>query len=168
MSLPMRVDYVVAPEPSEAPLRRRRARRKRHPFRLFFALTFCAAALGTTIVGAQTLIRTFRPAPALQLRNSLGAGASVGLASASMERNVGFITVTGSVINQTQKPIPHVEAVVELLDAQNKTVRVESALVPFDPLPVGAASPFRVELTDDSRAASYRVHFKRLLGSALN
>jgi hypothetical protein len=168
MGLPMRWDYAVAPEPSDAPLRRRRARRKRHPVRLLFALALCAVAAGTAVVGAKTLLHVMQPAPALRLLKNERAGASVALASASVERSVGFATVTGNVINHTNQPISNVEAVVELLDAQNKTIRVESALVPFDPLPVGVTAPFRVELTDDSRAASYRVSFKRLLGSSLN
>lgn len=171
MSMPMRWDHAVAPEASghsEAPLRRRRARKNRRPLRLMLAFVCCAIVGGTAVVGAQALFRAFQPVPALRLLKSETPGTSVALSSAGVERSVGFASVTGNVENRTAKPLVNVEAVVELLDAQNKTLRVESALLAFDPLPAGVSSPFRVELMDDSRAVAYRVRFKKLLGPSLD
>lgn len=171
MSMPMRWDQIVVPEApvlTETPLRRRRDNKKRRGLHLLLAMSLCTVVGGMAVVGAQTFYRSLLPAPGLRLSNAPTSSASVLLASSEVDRNVGFVSVIGSVANTTDKSIADVEAVVELLDAQNKTLRVESALIAFDALPARSSSPFHVEMVDDSRAVAYRVHFKRLLGPALN
>jgi hypothetical protein len=57
---------------------------------------------------------------------------------------------------------------VELLDSQNRTLQMQTALIAYDPLPVGQAAPFRVEMADNAHAAGWRVSFRQMLGAPLN
>ena len=104
----------------------------------------------------------------LRLAQPGNRGGQVVLRNSSAERNLGYLTVTGSVRNQTRRTFTNVEAIVELTDCDNNTVAVESALLPLDPLPAGGIAPFRVEMRDQPHAASYEVHFRRLLGPSLD
>ena len=130
------------------------------------------AALATVgslaIIGASHVVGALRPVAELRLVASSATGAKATLASASVERKLGFVTVSGSVLSRNSLAIPKVEAVVELLDAQNRTLQVDSGLVAFDPLPSGEAAPFRVEVTDVPQAVAYRVRFRQLDGLCLN
>ena len=179
MSLPMRWedprDYTSNPVQTaaeiplriEQPLRKARSsgrRRLRALCGVAAAMTLCLLA----IVGAATVVGALRPAAELHLVAASGFGAKATLGSASVERKLGFVTVSGTVFSHNSQALPRVEAVVELLDAQNKTVQVESGMVAFDPLPSGEAAPFRVEVTDVPQAVGYRVRFRQLDGLCLN
>jgi hypothetical protein len=109
-----------------------------------------------------------RAASGLHLIASPSPKGRVALGSATVERRLGYVTVTGAVVNCSARSLSRIEAVVELLDRQNRPLQLESGLVTFDPLPKGESSPFRVELPDNARAVAYRVRFKQLLGAALN
>ncbi len=80
------------------------------------------------------------------------------LESASADRRLGFVTISGSL--RSPYRLNSTEAVVELLDQSNHTLRVERALVAQN-IP-GSAAPFQVMLPDDTRAASYRIYFQPL------
>ncbi len=140
----------------------------RQRLRAFCGVTAFSALCGLATVGAFSIVNALRPAPALQLRTTPETGAKATLASASIERKLGFVTVSGTVLSRNSQALPRVEAVVELLDAQNRTVQVESGMVAFDPLPSGQAAPFQVEVTDVPQAVAYRVRFRQLDGLCLN
>ena len=46
--------------------------------------------------------------------------------------------------------------------------KAEGIVIAFNPLPSGHASPFQVEIPDNSHAVAYRIRFKELLGAPLN
>ena len=179
MSLPMRWEDPESYEPTpvlppteqplriEQPLRRKRLAGRRR-LRAVCGVTAVVTLCGLAIVGAGTVVSALRPAAELQLIASSGSGAKATLASASVERKLGFVTVSGTVLSHNHQALPRVEAVVELLDAQNKTVQVDSGMVAFDPLPSGEAAPFRVEVTDVPQAVGYRIRFRQLDGICLN
>lgn len=173
MSVPLRWEPLAIPEPSNppqcSPLRRRRETRQHgRRFRTVLVAFSRVSLFALAVVGAWTLLQAAWKTPDLHLTPASASGGQVTLASASAERQLGYVTVSGSVQNHAQNRLAQVEAVVELLDRQNHTVKVESALVAFDPLPPGETSPFRVEVPDTDRAVAYRVRFKKLLGGALN
>ena len=171
MSLPMRWEDPEAYEPTlvlaDKPVRRTRLSRRRR-VRAIGVFTGLSIVCGLAAIGAGSIVSALRPAPELHLVATTGLGAKTTLASASVERKLGFVTVSGSVLSRNSKAMPRVEAVVELLDAQNKTVQVDSGMVAFDPLPSGEAAPFRVEVTDVPQAVAYRVRFRQLDGLCLN
>lgn len=179
MSVPMRKEDleryapVPTPTPAEPPLRVEHTRRRPRPslrrrLRAALGIGVFSALCGLTIFGAGAAVNALRPAPGLHLISSPEAGAKAVLDSASVERKLGFVTVSGTVLSHAGKSMPRVEAVVELLDAQNRTVQVESGMVAFDPLPSGQAAPFRVDVTDVPQAVGYRVRFRQADGFCLN
>lgn len=159
--------YETTPVLTMKPTRKTRLSRLRR-LRAACGVLTLATVCGLAIFGASSLVGALRPAADLRLVASSGTAAQATLASASVERKLGFVTVSGSVLSRNSQAIPRVEAVVELLDAQNKTLQVESGMVAFDPLPSGEAAPFRVEVTDVPQAVAYRVRFRQLDGLCLN
>jgi len=105
--------------------------------------------------------------PALHLVSVPSNTSNVFLANTSVERHVGFVTVTGNVFNRSKVALSNVEIVVELMDAQNRTLKVDSALIADDPLPTGGNSAFSVVVEDDARAARYRVRPRKMFGGTL-
>lgn len=105
---------------------------------------------------------------ALHLVSTPSASAKVLLSNANVERRVGFITVTGTVLSRAKSSLSNVEMVVELLDAQNRTLKMESALISNDPLPPDGTSAFSVVIQDDPHAVRYRVRSRKLFGGALD
>jgi hypothetical protein len=173
MSLPMRWEDPESYEPTPVPTLvvkpRRKARlSRRQRLRAFCAVMVLAALCSLAIVGACSVVGALRPASDLHLVASSDMEAKATLASASVARKLGFVTVSGTVLSHNAQALPRVEAVVELLDAQNRTVQVESGMVAFDPLPSGQAAPFQVEVTDVPQAVAYRVRFCQLDGLCLN
>ena len=156
-----------APTPVMRPVRRARLSRRQR-LRAAGALLMLSAVCGLAVIGAVSVVNAFRPAPALHLVRSSDTGARATLTSASVDRKLGFVTVSGTVLSHNPQALPRVEAVVELLDADNRTVQVESGMVAFDPLPSGQAAPFQVEVTDVPRAVGYRIRFRQLDGLCLN
>lgn len=172
MSLPMRWEdpEVVEsiPVPAMKPIRRAGLSRRQR-LRAICGFITLSAVCGLAVIGANSVVNALRPAAELHLAaSSVGAGVKATLASASVERKLGFVTVSGTVLSRYGQAMPRVEAVVELLDAQNRTVQVDSGMVAFDPLPAGEAAPFRVEITDVPQAVGYRVRFRQLDGFCLN
>jgi hypothetical protein len=122
---------------------------------------------GLAVIGAMSVVNALRPPSDLHLVRSSDTGARATLASAAVDRKLGFVTVSGTVLSRNPQALPRVEAVVELLDADNRTLQVESGMVAFDPLPSGQAAPFQVEVTDVPQAVGYRVRFRQLDGQYL-
>jgi len=169
MSVPMRWEHCAVPEPSPEPprLRRRASRRSRLSY-LVAGGALCAVLGGLAAVGAQSAWNAVRVNNDLQLITAQPSNGPAALGSAAVERRLGFVTVTGSVSNRSGHSLSQVEAVVELLDKQNRPLQLESGLIAFDPLPAGTSSSFRVELLDNVQAVAYRVRFKKLMGASLN
>jgi hypothetical protein len=119
-------------------------------------------------VAAVLLARGFAPAPSLRLVDSTPRNAAAGLVSASFDRRLGFVTVTGTMANRTHHPLVDVEEIVELLDDDSRTVRMESGMIAFRRVEAGSTSPFRVELPDIAGATGVRVRFRRLEGEGLD
>ena len=171
MGLPIRwdqcPDWQRVELPAPQPLRR--TRRRSNLLRqagIALGLTCGLGILGLAGVGARDLLQSHET-PTLHLASAPTIGKTVGLASASVERRLGFVTVTGNATNMTAQPVGDVEAVVELLNADGHPVRVESALLTGSLL--GKASgPFSVVMNDNPKAVSYRVQFRRLMGGTLN
>lgn len=179
MSVPMRkadperYAPIPVPTPVETPLRVEHTRRRTRPslrrrLRAALGIGVFSVLCGLTIFGAGAAVNALQPAPSLHLIPSSEVGAKAVLDSASIERKFGFVTVSGTVLSHNSKAMQGVEAVVELLDAQNRTVQVESGMVAFDPLPSGQAAPFSVAVTDVPQAVGYRIRFRQVNGLCLN
>ncbi len=172
MSVPMRwQEPEIIEEPLFAPhvpLRRRATRRLNG---LRATLAFGAACLtmsACTALGFQIGKANAANTPTLRMVSLPAANGQVALTNAALERKLGFVTVTGGVFSRAKHNLSQVEAVVELLDSQNRTLQVQSALVALDPLAVGQSAPFRVEMNDNPRAAGWRVHFRQMFGASLD
>jgi hypothetical protein len=125
-----------------------------------------AALLVLAVIGAFTLFLNGGQAPPLRLE-SVSAGATAAASSPIISRPVGFIVVSGSLVNKGVRPLDHAEAVVDLLDAGRRTLRSQSAMLVRDEVAPGQQSDYRVEMADDLQAAALRVRFKRLNGPEL-
>lgn len=171
MSVPMRWEQPVSPEPLVAPgegMRRRRIQKRNRSLHTTLSFLWRAGICALALVGAFSLWPHSSKTADLHLVTGTNTEAKVTLQTASAVRHLGFVTVTGNALNRFNDRLPRVEAVVELLDRQNHTLQVESSLVAFDPLPPGETAPFRVEVPDSAQAVAYRVRFKQLLGASLN
>jgi hypothetical protein len=161
--------FEPTPVPTLVMKPKRRARlSRRQRLRAACAVIAFSTLCGLAVIGAASVVSALRPTTELHLVASSDTGAKATLVSASVDRKLGFVTVSGTVLSRNSQAIPRVEAVVELLDAQNRTLQVESGMVAFDPLPSGQAAPFRVEVTDVPQAVGYRVRFRQLDGLCLN
>ena len=172
MSLPLRWDQPELPAHAEQPLRSpHRRRRPARIARIFAAITLLTAGSSVLVlagVGARTAWSNIHAGSDLKLIDPVIDRPQVALSTPSVERRLGFVTVTGTVANAASIAQHNVEAVVELVDPENRTVRMESAMIAFDPLGPKQSAPFRVEIPDDSRAVGYRVRFKKLSGESLD
>ncbi len=172
MSVPLRwQDPADFQEPIPSPVLapRRRARRRTQPLRVITILSaLCLAMSACTALGVRIGRANAASASSLRLVSTPSATGRVLLTNASVERRLGFVTVTGNVFNRSHQKLSNVEAVVELLDSHNRTVQVESALIAFDPLPSGQAAPFKVEMPDSANAVGYRTAVRTMFGSPLD
>jgi hypothetical protein len=168
MSVPLRIDsdYVsvsVPYTPERLHTSRRVSSGRAKP--LYAVISLLLLAAGTL---AGVFVSSASRSAGLRLDSSAAPGASVALSAASVDRNLGFATVTGTATNFSGRPLQDVEAEVELLDASGRPLHFEAAMIAFSRLDRGAASPFSVTMQDDARAVSYRVHFRQLLGARLD
>ena len=93
--------------------------------------------------------------------------AVVALKSTRAERRLGFITLTGTMVNQGDNSLRNVEAVVEYFDTARNLVRVDSALIEVPNLMSAGESGFEVHSRDSAEIKSYRVRFRSLLGGSI-
>lgn len=166
MGYPVRWEEMVVPQLQEETLRTDEAssRPVARLLPLILAAFMATIVLALTALALWTLFQREQDPPALHAERMPNSG-HVGLAASSSTRRLGFVTVSGEVVNRMNMPLKNVVAVTELLDTNHRTIKVESGLVVLDPLPSGRTSPFQVELTDDPRAMGYHVYFKQLLGA---
>lgn len=171
MSMPLRQESWAPPEPSNAPAvtaRRRRVAARRKRLRTLLGVALCIGTCGVAAAAGWNVYHQLNSVSTLSLITSAGAQGRVTLNAVTAERRLGFVTVTGSVVSRSSSPLHNVEAVVELLNARQETVGMESSLVAFDPVTAGEKVPFRVELVDSARVVAFRVRFRQLSGTALD
>lgn len=170
MGLPMRWADCAPLEPiQEQKLQqepRCRTSRSLRRLRFFGVMIVCSMAGITAGVASSGIQKTFRNSAVLRIEPAYGTTFS--LASPQVDRAVGYLTVTGNFENRNASPIKRVEAVVELLDKENNTLSLESALVALETVPAHGNSAFQVIVPDKPQVASCRVHFRELLGATLN
>ena len=166
MSVAMRWEIEAAPENAATPLKRR-APRRGNRLRALVVVSLAVLLSAGVGVAAQKTIQAMRPAPDLRLDTG-GPGSQVGLNGATVERRLGFVTIIGSVTNRQAANLPQVEAVAELLDAQQRPVQMEAALIGSRALGARADAPFQIILPDNAKAVSCRVRFRELAGADLN
>jgi hypothetical protein len=123
--------------------------------------------LTLTVIGGITFAKSLAGPSALEFRTAPSPSHQVHVEATNASRQTDFVTVTGTIANNSSRSFASVEAIVELLDKQNRTLRVESALVPFVLSANSKSVPFQVVLPDDSHAVAYSVHFRQLMGPAL-
>jgi hypothetical protein len=139
--------------------------------RSYFRKLIAVTAAGSTLligvgIGVSSVYLNSGQARPLQLE-SVEAGTTVSAEAPQAVRSVGFVRVSGNLVNRSDVSLDKVEAVVDLLDGEKRTLRTESALVARNQIEPGQASGFSVEMHDDPAAAAYRVRFKQLYGEAL-
>jgi hypothetical protein len=81
-----------------------------------------------------------------------------------LDREHGFLLLSGEARNATRRALPQLEAVVEFFDDRGRLTGVESALVKMGSIAAGDEAPFEVQARDEGSAASYRVRFRRTAG----
>ncbi len=170
MGLAIRWDECETPEPIQEQLPqqppRRRASRPLRRLRLAGAVVICGMIGISAGVAASGIRSTFHNAVTLRLQPATGI--TFALASSSVDRTAGFVSVTGNFENRRNTPVKQIEAVVELLDKEGNTVGLESALVALETVPAQGNSPFHVVVPDKPQVASCRIAFRELLGATLN
>ena len=170
MGLAIRWDECEIPEPIQEQQpqlrpRRRMSRSLRH-LRLVGAVVICGMIGISAGVATSGIRNTFQSTPSVRIEPANGI--SFALASSHVDRTAGFVSVIGSFENRRNTSVKQVEAVVELLDKDNNTLGLESALVALETVPAQGNSPFHVVVPDKPQVASCRVHFRELLGATLN
>ncbi len=170
MGLPMRwadcapIEPIQEQKPRLEP--RRRVSRSLRRLRFLGAAIVCGMVGITAGIASSAVQKTFRPISTLQIEPAIGT--TFVLSSPQVDRAAGFVTVIGSFENRKTLPLKQVEAVVELLDKENNTLGLESALVAAETVPARGNSAFQVVIPDKPQAAFCRVHFRELLGATLN
>lgn len=168
MSVPLRIEHsgVASPERCHFTPRRRRISRPVRRMAGIGAISAALSILGLAGVGAVTLLHGLAGSSDLHLLNT-GSSSGLSAVMGSAHRANGYVTVTGSVSNRSGRLASNVEAVVELIDAQNRTVQLDRSMVAFASVPSGNCAPFRVIIPDDSNATGYRLSFKHPDGREL-
>jgi len=171
MSVPLRwQEPDITQEPihtPQMPLRRRSSRRLQR-MRVTLVLGATCLLMGAcTALGIRIGSASVNSAQGLHLVPTPSSSGRVTLTNATLDRRLGFVTVTGNVFSRAKSAIPNVEATVELLDSKNHTVQIQPAMVAGS-LPAGQSTPFRVEMLDDARAVGYRIHFRGMFRGPLD
>jgi hypothetical protein len=84
-----------------------------------------------------------------------------------VEREQGYLTISGMAGNLSGGSLKNVEALVEFFDKSGGLVKSESALVDLPMLRGGEESPFTVQSRDAAQIASYRIRFREMLGASI-
>lgn len=126
-----------------------------------------AAMIFTVFLGAQNradsrLVRMASPSA-----GQAGQQPVLAASQLRVEREQGYVTLSGMASNLTRKPLKNVEAMVEFFDKSGSLVKSESALIDLPSLRGGEDSPFTVQARDAAGIAAYRVRFRELLGASI-
>jgi hypothetical protein len=169
MGYSIRWDEIAAPDVYEQPVSKgieRPAGLSRY-FRKVIALTIAGSTvLVLTVVGGASIVLNGRQPTGLLLE-AMPSSIEVSASTPQAIRRVGYVSVTGNLVNKTGRSLDRIEAVVELLDTNRRAVHSASAMVARNLITPGQTSAFQVEMADDPRATGYTVHFKKLYGADL-
>ena len=169
MGYPLRWEEIVAPEIREAivPEAVEKPAGLRMYFRRVALLTLaCSALVALAVMGVFGFLLRGHESPALRPYTA-ASGAQVAAGYPAVVRRVGYVTVSGSVLNRTKGSLRSVEAVVDLLDTKQRTVLSASAMVNREQIAPGQASSYQVAMLDSPKATGYRVRFRQLFGPDL-
>lgn len=167
MSIPARHQWLAPsgdPIADTTPSRRRRGNPQRHRVLSVLLASCVLLSVVTAVLSVRVLQKDPADAPLYHLPFP---SRSVAVTDVRSERRFGFVSVVGTAVNQTTRPLRSVEVVVELLDAGRRPLLVESAVLASDLLPPDVPVPFRVEMMDHPRATSCRIYFRNLAGPVL-
>ena len=123
-----------------------------------------AVAAAAFIFGVFNLSSLSVPSNGMKMETSQNSSIPFSLNSSSTVRKLGFLTVSGNAVSDTQTSLKYIEAVVDLFDSKHRLLATESSLINTDSFGAGQNVPFQVELTDSSKAVSYRVRFRQMSG----
>lgn len=79
-----------------------------------------------------------------------------------------YAVVTGEVRNRSDAKLDRVQAVVTYYNKAGDLITSDNALIEYDPIMPEQRSPFKVMTRHNPEMATYRVEFKKLLGSKIN
>jgi len=100
-------------------------------------------------------------------RPSVPQRAPLELLSFRCEKEHGYVFVRGEVRNRSASKLDNVTAVGEFRNAGGQLVKLETALVEYNPLMPGQTTPFQAGGTDNPEIKSCGVGFKHLLGGPI-
>jgi hypothetical protein len=169
MGYPIRWEQVADPEVCDAPDAGAEAQSPslRAYYRRVVALTLAVSGLFVLlVVGVSSVSLIGLPAPGLRLDSAL-SGATLAAKPPTVSRRLGFVSVSGSVTNKSARTLDNVEAVVDLVGADGKLLRTQSAILDGDRVDPRQTASFRVEMADVPGAAAYRLRFRKLFGGEL-
>jgi hypothetical protein len=168
MSVPLRIEHASVVEYNVSrPLRRRRVSRGMRRIAGIGAVTALLTVLGLAGVGAVTILNNVSTAANLNPVSAVSSSSLHALAG-SAHRAYGYVTVTGSVTNTGAHGTSNVQAIVELIDRENRTVQLDKAMVEAATVAAGNSAPYRVIVQDDANAVSYRLSFQHPDGRAID
>jgi hypothetical protein len=79
----------------------------------------------------------------------------------------GYAVLDGLVRNTSSQPLKNVMAVVSFYDADGGFITSSEALIDYNPVLPGQASPFKVMKTENPAMDTARVEFKELMGGTI-
>jgi hypothetical protein len=170
MAYPIRWDEIAAPVESETSVCGQPERNPSSPayFRRLIILTLLGSALLCfAVIAVTTFLLSDRQSPGLRLESGPASGLLTSCAPTAVRR-LGFVTVTGVVVNRSSDSQSHIEAIVDLLDGKRKTLSSQSAMIQRESVAPGQQSSFRLEMADNPSAAAYRIRFRKLNSIDLN
>ncbi len=90
------------------------------------------------------------------------------LLSWKCEKEHGYVFVLGEVRNVSSRSLENITAVGTFRTKNGDLVKTETALVEYNPILPGQASPFKAGGTDNPQITSCAVAFKHLLGGSVS
>ena len=174
MGYPLRWEQLAAPQYEEQTQEEivvqsvPRPKSLRRYFRRLVLLTFAGSVLLvlSVVIGSRFFLSDPQ-SPALRL-DAAPAGTMATAVAPKIVRHVGFVVVTGRLVNRTGASLDRVEAVVDLLDGDRRTLSTQAAMVERDSIAPGQAASFQLAMVDVPEAQAYRLRFKKLYGSDIN
>jgi len=164
MGYPIRWDEIAVPAEHEGMVggQTEQTASLRAYFHRLTAATVAGAILVCLIVVAVSgLLLRDQHGPALRLDSVTGSDI-LAVGTPKVVRKLGFVTVTGTVVNRSSATKADVEAVVDLMDHKRNVLSTHSALVERDKMGPGEESSFRIEMADVPDASAYALRFRPL------
>lgn len=126
-----------------------------------------AAMIATVYLGAQNRADSGLVRVASTTAIQMGGRPALAASQFRVEREQGYVTISGMASNLTQQPLKNIEAMVEFFDRSGSLVKAESALIDLPMLRGNEESPFTVQTRYVSQISTYRIRFRELLGASI-